>query len=471
MWHYVHMMLHGGPQRWFVLTWVLASVFGGLLGVIGIAFTPFGMWILFGGFVGTVQTIALLVHRIKPTIAAQTWAPASCLGWFLGVFIVGSTLFVMRPPDSEEPTLFMFGAGWVGAAILQGLLLTYVVYYPGAEGAQDCNGDGGRRSSRQDNPGATPDDHSVSQEGSPPGMLPLLVWFPVSVLGGGVLAGFLGSMAAKQLIAGEITEAGLLEGPGSALYQMSPLFIAGGVSGLAYGLSTGFVLLWLLRSIYGSNATPAPSGVRRSQSPSAQRRPPGQGHPPGGASIESRSSSGTLRQLLLFSGLVVILSIVFGGLLWLSGGLSTVLAGCNEEEYRVYAEFDQYGSHQPQLYSNPESGTCSARFTARTSEKELLSYYEKRLEEHGWSVTVETSRQNQQQSESDIVPTALLRAERDGFSYTVRFEVRDADRKSIEIKEVRTSVFENTIRKRPELNNSQKTVTLPLGFWLHRGAD
>lgn len=200
------------PDGWFLVLWALASAVGGTLGGFGLILSFFGQLILFGMLVGVVQTLALLLHRVS---GAWLWIPASFFGWVLGSS-VGAFDYLFLPEGMTNTASFAFIAGWSGLAVAQGLVLVYMVL---------SRGSGSENSRRR--------------------VLPVLTWFPVSILGG-VLAG----ISSGALAAWMVSKGGLFGESGRGLlYQMAPSIIAEAIAGLIYGLLTGAVLLWLLRSL------------------------------------------------------------------------------------------------------------------------------------------------------------------------------------------------------------------------------
>lgn len=202
----------GRPDAWFVVLWALASAVGGALGGFGLILSFFGQLILFGLLVGMVQTFALLLHRVS---GAWLWIPASFFGWILGSF-VGALDYLLLPPGMANTPSLLFIGSWVSLALAQGLVLVFVVL---------SQGSGTNNRTRR--------------------TLPLLSWFPAGIVGG-VLAGILGSFLGMWLT----SEESLFGASGQGiLYQMTPVIISQAVAGLIYGLATGVILMWLLRSL------------------------------------------------------------------------------------------------------------------------------------------------------------------------------------------------------------------------------
>lgn len=200
------------PDDWFLVLWAFASAVGGTLGGFGLILSFFGQLILFGLLVGVAQTLVLLLHRVS---GAWLWIPASFFGWILGSSISAfDSLFL--PEDATNTVSSPFIFGWGGLAVAQGLTLIYLVLSNGPD----------------------PENRRRS-------VLPVLAWFPAGILGG-VLAG----ISSGALAAWMFSEGGLFGESGRGLlYQMAPGIIAGAGAGLVYGLLTGTVLLWVLRSL------------------------------------------------------------------------------------------------------------------------------------------------------------------------------------------------------------------------------
>lgn len=163
-----------------------------------------------------------------------------------------------------------------------------------------------------------------------------------------------------------------------------------------------------------------------------------------------------MRQILLFTSAVGLMALFVTAAVWASGGLSFLNSfGCNDNERRVFAEFDHYGGREVELFSNPTGGFCTAKYTAEASEQEILDYYEGQLREHGWSVTVQPSRQFRELPEDvrremtsdgkvNYVPSASLRGERGKFGYSVRYEKEGTGHAPENASRISISIFEDT---------------------------
>lgn len=163
-----------------------------------------------------------------------------------------------------------------------------------------------------------------------------------------------------------------------------------------------------------------------------------------------------MRQLLIFIAGVGLVALAVAGVVWVAGGLGFFESiGCNDNERRVYAEFDHYSGRQVELVSNPIGGFCSAKYSVDASEQEILNYYERQLRDRGWTVDVRPSRKLSELSERErrqitsdnkgtYVPTASVRGERGEFSYDVMYQKEGTDEAPEDASFVNIMIFEDT---------------------------
>jgi hypothetical protein len=78
-------------------------------------------------------------------------------------------------------------------------------------------------------------------------------------------------------------------------------------------------------------------------------------------------------------GLLAAGGFVLGGSYLLSS-----LSDCSGKERAIVEEYPHYANRQIATY--PWTFSCSIRYTTKASRKEVLSYYDKLLGQHGWEV-------------------------------------------------------------------------------------
>ena len=87
------------------------------------------------------------------------------------------------------------------------------------------------------------------------------------------------------------------------------------------------------------------------------------------------------RGLLVLAGLLTLLVLGYAGY---QAFKELAGVGCGWGERAILEEFPHYSDQRLRTYSAEVS--CNARYTARATRSEVLSYYDERLRENGWRV-------------------------------------------------------------------------------------
>jgi hypothetical protein len=133
--------------------------------------------------------------------------------------------------------------------------------------------------------------------------------------------------------------------------------------------------------------------------------------------------------VLTVAGMVALVGLLFGGSYVFSS-----MSDCSGKERAILERYSHYGNRQIATY--PWTFSCSVRYTARASRKEVLIYYDNILGRHGWEIVgfqtmyvPKGMRDSQAKGKrlSDLweLPRAAggaLAASRGGYSYWVYYE-------------------------------------------------